>query len=196
MNIRTCALLVAIACLGALTTLYLYSGPVNKTQQSILDQNSVDTIEAQEKAFNAPHPDFPPPTFEALLAQAEQGNAQAQYLLGQRYNFGDGVTQDRKKAVAWQTRAATQGHATAQYVLGLMYSAGEGVPQDTGQAVVWISRSADQGLAEAQHALGMMYQNGKDVPRDPEKAMALLRKAAAQGNKGAQRDLSENKAYP
>ena len=195
MNKKTCALLVTIACLGALAGLYLYLGTANETQQSILDQNSVDKIETQEKAFNAPHPDFPPPTFEALLAQAEQGNAQAQFLLGQRYNFGDGVTQDRKKAVAWQTRAAMQGHATAQYVLGLMYSAGEGVHQDTKQAVVWISRSADQGLAEAQHALGMMYQSGKDVPRDPEKAMELLRKAAAQGNKGTQNDLSESKAH-
>lgn len=194
MNKQTCALLVAIACLGALAALYLYSGPVNKTQQSILDQNSVDKIETQEEAFNTPHPDFPPPSFETLLAQAEKGNAQAQYLLGQRYNFGDGVTQDRKKAVAWQTRAATQGHATAQYVLGLMYSAGEGVQQDTKQAVAWISRSAEQGLAEAQHALGMMYQRGEDVPRDPEKAAELLRKAADQGNKGAQKDLSESKA--
>jgi len=194
-NKQTCALLVAIASLGALTAFHLYFGTVNETRQGILDQNSVDKIETQEKAFNAPHPDFPPPSFEALLAQAEKGNAQAQYLLGQRYNFGDGVPQDRKQAVAWQTRAATQGHATAQYVLGLMYSAGEGVPQDTKQAVVWISRSAEQGLAEAQHALGMMYRTGEDVPRDPGKAAELLRKAAAQGNKGAQRDLFESKAH-
>ena|GEM_PF-3194863 len=195
MNKQTCALLVAIASLGALAALYLYFGTVNETQQSILDQNSVDKIENQEKAFNAPHPDFPPPSFESLLAQAEKGNAQAQYLLGQRYNFGDGVTQDRNKAVAWQTRAATQGHATAQYVLGLMYSAGEGVHQDTKQAVAWISRSAEQGLAEAQHALGVMYQTGEDIPRDPEKAAEWLRKAAAQGNKGAQKDLSESNAH-
>lgn len=195
MNKQTCALLVAIACLGALAALYLYLGPVGETRQSILDQNTADKIESQEEAFNAPHPDFPPPSFEALLAQAEKGNAQAQYLLGQRYNFGDGVPQDRKKAVAWQTRAAMQGHATAQYVLGLMYSAGEGVHQDTRQAVVWISRSAEQGLAEAQHALGMMYQRGEDVPRDPEKAAEWLRKAAAQGHKGAQKDLAECKAH-
>ena len=88
------------------------------------------------------------------LERAEQGNTQAQYLLGRRYYFGDGVPQDRGKAFEWQTRAADQGHATAQYVLGLLYSAGDGVPQDKKKAVEWISRSAEQGLAEAQYASG------------------------------------------
>lgn len=192
MNKQTCALLVAIAWLGAPTLTPLWA--VDETQQSILDQNSADKIENQEKAFNAPHPDFPPPSFDALLEKAEKGDAHAQYLLGRRYNFGDGVTRNREKAVEWQTRAANQGHATAQYVLGLMYSTGEGVQQDTRQAVAWISRSAEQGLAEAQYALGMMYQTGEDVPRDPEKAAELLGQAAAQGNEGAMRQLSARKA--
>lgn len=192
MNKQTCALLVAIGCLCALAAPPLWA--VDQTEQSILDQSSADKIETQEKAFNAPHPDFPPPSFEDLLEKAEKGDAHAQYLLGRRYNFGDGVTRNREKAVEWHTRAANQGHATAQYVLGLMYSAGEGVHQDTKQAVAWISRSAEQGLAEAQYALGMMYQTGEDVPRDPEKAAELLRKAAAQGNEGAKRQVSADKA--
>ena len=191
MNKQTCALLVAIGCLAAPAAMPLWAA--DETEQSILDQSSADKIETQEKAFNAPHPDFPPPSFNALLEKAEKGDAHAQYLLGRRYYFGDGVTRNREKAVEWHTRAANQGHATAQYVLGLMYSADEGVHQDTRKAVAWISRSAEQGLAEAQYTLGMMYLTGENVPHDPEKAVELLRKAAAQGNEGAMKHLSESK---
>ena len=193
MNRQTCALLVAIAGLGASAATPLWA--VDETEHSITARSSADKIETQEKAFNAPHPDFPPPSFDVLLEKAEQGDAHAQYLLGRRYNFGDGVTRNREKAVEWHTRAANQGHATAQYILGLMYGAGEGVHQDTRQAVAWISRSAEQGLAEAQYALGMMYLTGEDVPRDPEKAAELLRKAAAQGNEGAKRQVSAGREH-
>ena len=40
---------------------------------------------------------------------AEQGNADAQYLLGGVYFIGEGVPQDYKTAVKWTTRAAEQG---------------------------------------------------------------------------------------
>jgi len=190
MNTQNRALLVAIACLG----LAMWAAPrlwaVDETLQGILDQNSADKIDTPQDATNAAHPDFPPPSFDDVLKRAEKGEAQAQHLLGRRYYFGDSVTQDREKAVEWQTRAANQGHATAQYVLGLLYGAGEGVHRDTQKEVAWITRSAEQGLAEAQYALGMMYQAGEDVPQDSHKAAELFSGAAAQGHEGARRQLS------
>lgn len=153
-----------------------------------LHQSSAEKIETTQDAINAPHPDVPPPSFAATLARAEQGDAQAQHLVGRRYYFGDGIIQDRKKAVEWQTMAADQGHATAQYVLGLLYSMGEGVSEDKAKAVVLITRSAEQGLAEAQHALGMMYQTGDGVAQDSEKAQEWLSRATAPGAGGAIRD--------
>lgn len=171
--------------LGILTPQLLWA--MGDTQQDALEQNRA-TI--QQEVINTPHPAFPPPTFEDDLKQAERGEANAQYVLGRRYYYGDGVILDRRKAVEWQTRAANQGHATAQYVLGLLYLAGEGVHQDSQQGVAWISRSAGLGLAEAQYALGMMYQNGEDVPQDTKKAKELFVKAARQGNAGARKQLA------
>lgn len=49
--------------------------------------------------------------FEPL---AEQGDANAQRSLGIMYAYGEGVTQDDVKAVAWYRRAADQGYAAAQ----------------------------------------------------------------------------------
>ena len=98
--------------------------------------------------------------------KADQGDADAQYLLGIAYDFGRGVPQDDTEAVAWYRQAADQDHAASQYNLGLMYGNGEGVPQDDTEAVAWYRQAADQGLADALYNLGFMYQNGRGVPQD------------------------------
>jgi len=66
---------------------------------------------------------------------AEQGDAAAQYNLGQMYRFGKGVIQDYAEAVKWYRKAAEQGYALAQNNLGYMYANGEGVTQDYATAV-------------------------------------------------------------
>ena len=76
---------------------------------------------------------------------AEQGNASAQYNLGQIYRRGDGVPQDYKTEVKWYTRAAEQGNATAQYNLGVMYEEGNGVLQDDVYAHMWWNIAASNG---------------------------------------------------
>ena len=48
---------------------------------------------------------------------AEQGDADAQTLLGVMYRKGLGVPQDDKTAVKWYKLAAEQGYATAQFIL-------------------------------------------------------------------------------
>ena len=46
---------------------------------------------------------------------AEQGNAEAQFSLGFRYDEGEGVPQDSQEAVKWWRKAAEQGHDQAQF---------------------------------------------------------------------------------
>ena len=57
---------------------------------------------------------------------ADQGDADAQYILGVMYGKGEGGTKNKKKAVEWWQQAADQGHTEAQYNLGVMYGRGEG----------------------------------------------------------------------
>ncbi len=54
-----------------------------------------------------------------LYEAAEQGNADAQFLLGACYYKGKGVEQDHAKAVYWFEKAAEQGYVYAQYILKL-----------------------------------------------------------------------------
>ncbi len=119
-----------------------------------------------------------------LLAKVGQGDAEAQYELGNAYFFGDGVGQDHKKAVRWFSRSAGQGHAGAQHALGRSYSYGEGVLQNYRIAAEWYRKAADQENAAAQAKLGFAYATGEGVERDFTEAYAwlILAKAAEQGD--------------
>ena len=69
-------------------------------------------------------------TVEWYQKAAQQGDAQAQFNLGEMYRRGHGVTQDYEKAVEWYQKAAQQGDAQAQFNLGEMYRRGHGVTQN------------------------------------------------------------------
>jgi TPR repeat protein len=112
---------------------------------------------------------------------AEQGNAFAQFNLGQIYTQGKGVPQDYAEAVKWWRKAAEQGNAPAQYNLGVMYLHGQGVRQDYAQAVKWYRKAAEQGYAGAQNNLGYMYGLGLGVRQDYVTALMWVNLAAAQG---------------
>ena len=53
----------------------------------------------------------------SIKKAAEQGDAQAQFNLGNCYAKGEGVSKDLKEAVKWWCRAADQGNAKAQEAL-------------------------------------------------------------------------------
>jgi len=97
---------------------------------------------------------------ELFRKAAEQGNADAQFNLGQMYDQGKGVKQDYAKAVELFRKAAKQGNADAQYNLGQMYDKGKGVKQDYAKAVAWYGKAAEQGDAYAQYNLGVAYREG------------------------------------
>ena len=125
----------------------------------------------------------------ALVRSAEQGDAAAQFDLGDRYFNGDGVPQDDGEAVRWFRLAADQGDARAQDNLGISYGNGRGVPQDESEAVRWFRLAAAQGDASAQANLGGRYATGRGVPQDDGEAVRWFRLAAAQGNARAQTAL-------
>ncbi len=118
----------------------------------------------------------------AIQKSAEQGDAEAQGLLGIKYSLGDGVPQDDQQAAAWYRKAAEQGDAIAQSLLGATYESGRGLPQDYGLAVAWYRKAAEQGNAKAQCRLGIMYSFGRGVPQSYSLAYSWLSVATALGN--------------
>ena len=120
---------------------------------------------------------------------AEQGDAVAQFNLGNLYRRGEGVPEDAGQAAVWYHKAAEQGHADAQALLSHLYFQGNGVLKDVGQAVIWLRKAAEQGHARAQGTLGAVYREGESVPKDAGEAAAWFRKAAQQGDAFAQTGL-------
>ena len=86
--------------------------------------------------------------FKLIKPFAEQGDANAQYVLGSMYDNGYGVIENDKKAVKWYRLAADQGDASAQYNLGNMYRRGEGVLQDNKKAHMWYNITRANGEKE------------------------------------------------
>jgi uncharacterized protein len=104
---------------------------------------------------------------------AEQGNAIAQYNLGDMYRVGEGVSADNSAAAIWYRKAAEQGYARAQNNLGVMYDNGEGVGQDDISAYIWFSLAAANGFKEAVRNRKMVAR--RMVPEQIEEAQKLAR---------------------
>ncbi|MEH6531717.1 MAG: tetratricopeptide repeat protein, partial [Photobacterium frigidiphilum] len=124
-----------------------------------------------------------------LKLNAEQSFAQDQYILGVRYDYGQGVKQSYQEATKWYRKAAEQGNASAQFNLGIMYDNGQGVKQSDQEATKWFRKAAEQGYASAQFNLGVMYKNGQGVKQSYQEAAKWYRKAAKQGYASAQNNL-------
>jgi TPR repeat protein len=120
-----------------------------------------------------------------LQKSADAGDAQAEFALGQAYDFGKGIAQNDPAAYAWYRKAAEQGFAPAQNALGLMYREGRGVEQSKEKAVEWYRKAAQQKFAKAMFNLGTAYYNGDGVAINDIAAYAWFLLAQQYGSEPA-----------
>ena len=78
-----------------------------------------------------------------LQRAAERGEPAAQYVLGLRYESGEGGIKEPVLAVSWYRKAAEQGLADAQQALGYDYYKGVGETRDLASALHWFQLAAD-----------------------------------------------------
>ena len=126
--------------------------------------------------------EWTPEMVAEVKAQAEAGDADAQFNLGLTYYHGQGVRQDYAEARRWYEKAVAQGHPQAQLNLGVMYSQGQGVRQNLVEARRLYEMAASQGNAQAQFNLGVMYDNGIGVRQDKRTAKEWFGRACDNGD--------------
>jgi TPR repeat protein len=127
---------------------------------------------------------------DVVKQSAEQGDANAQLMLGTLYEDGvGGLPSDLRLAAKWYEKSAKQGYTKAQYNLALLYEDGRGVDKDYKQAAYWYEKAANAGFSEAQNNLGLLYILGNGVKKDQKRAKQLFSASAAQGNADAARNL-------
>ena len=146
-------------------------------------------------------------TFNAMVALASKGDAEAQYHVGMMYNNGIGTRKDLRQAFEWFQKAAASNDPLGAYKLGCYYDGqGEGVVSvDPSEALKYKLVAAKAGYALAQHDVALLY----DKQGNPEEALKWWKLAGDQGypralyrlsmvysaGKGAPRDLSLSYAY-
>ncbi len=129
--------------------------------------------------------------FDRKLEQAQNGNAEAQYDVGYRYEKGRGVEEDEDEAFVWYTKSAEQNLDKGQYKVGVAYLKGTGVDQDLEVAKVWLKKAADQGYPPAQYQLGKLLANKRN--RDYSGALVWLQKAQDNGYEPATGEIRKVK---
>jgi uncharacterized protein len=105
-----------------------------------------------------------------LQPLADQGNAQAENLIGQMCLYGLGRPKDLPAGLEWERKAAGQGLVEAQNQLGAAYRDGLGVKQDYSEAMKWFLKAANQGDFSAQYSIAELYANGQGVKKDEAEA--------------------------
>ncbi len=124
--------------------------------------------------------------FESALREwqplAALDHADAQYQIGNLYEYGRGVPQSDSEAAKKYTSAAKRGHSEAQYRLGILYDNGWGVVKNDIEAAQWYKMAAELGHDYAQFDLALMYAYGTGVKQDHVQAYMWMSMAIAQGN--------------
>ncbi|OQA34996.1 MAG: Beta-lactamase HcpA precursor [Betaproteobacteria bacterium ADurb.Bin341] len=112
----------------------------------------------------------------------DQGVAAGCFNVGLMYEKGEGVGEDKKKAVQFYDKACSMGDADGCNDLGVMYLKGEGVGEDKKKAVQFYNKACGMGNATGCFNLGVMYGKGEGVGEDKKKAAQFYNKACGMGD--------------
>lgn len=126
--------------------------------------------------------------FDFQMKLAQKGNAEAQFKVGEMYETGFGVKEDKAEAANWIMKAADQGHETAGFKLLYWDIEKNGVSDANKGKLEELRAKAKDGNAQAQYYVGKMYSRGVGVERDSGKALDWLNKAALVGVLEAERE--------
>ena len=123
---------------------------------------------------------------KAAEPENQNGDPEAQYLVGISYDKGFGVAADKQKAFEWLKKSSDQGYLKAQILTALCYEKGIGVAVNKTDAFkLWLYIATYKNHPWVQNKLASYYhEQGKH-----EDAKKWLRNAAAQGNKEAEESL-------
>lgn len=121
-------------------------------------------------------------TEDVVLKQANEGNAESQYTIAERYlNGTDNYEKDEQQAIEWYIRSATNGNVKSMLKLADYYSKAEEPKKDNKSAFKYYFLAAKNGNKEGLYNVGKAYYYGVGVEKNTEKAIMYLEKAAQQG---------------
>lgn len=94
-----------------------------------------------------------------LIAQANQGDRNAQYQLAIDYQSGQNTPVSVDDAFYWFQQAAESGHVSAMIQLAGAYLNGSGTGKDTDKALFWLTKAFAAGNQDAAVRIGQLYES-------------------------------------
>jgi TPR repeat protein len=120
---------------------------------------------------------------------AEQANGEGVNALGDKYEFGTGVSPNLQTAIDWYCRAIAQGNPRALNNVAILYSQDIGVPRDPGVARDLWRQWAERGHPNSAYNLGVSLLAAPGASEDKREGLLWLRRAAMVGQAAAQQQL-------
>eukprot|EP01040_Poterioochromonas_malhamensis_P005290 gene5290-5673_t len=117
-----------------------------------------------------------------LQRASDAGVPQAHHCLAVMYEYGRGIAQDFKKAIALYERAVEQNQIESMYNLGLMYAYGRGASQDFHQARSYFEKAANFQHAPSTYYIGVFKTYGYGCTVNYEQALRWFQRAVALGD--------------
>ena len=93
-----------------------------------------------------------------LKEAAQEGNADAAFLLAVAYEQGSIAPKSAPKSLEWYEKAALLGDVDAMMLTGWRYYKGEGCSKDLSKAKAWFKKAAKLGDKEASELLILLEE--------------------------------------
>ncbi len=113
---------------------------------------------------------------ENFEKSANLGNRHGQYTIALLYDRGEGVIEDKQKALNWALLAAAQGDRDATYASAVWLERGYSGKAEPFLAVSLYEKAAEQGHVNAMKSLVAIYGGDAGVPKNKERAQYWLKK--------------------
>lgn len=156
----------------------------NIARTNALAQKVSHTTHRQDKKVNRRF------NLAALQKRALAGNDKAQFELARRFWLGEGVAENKEKALKWYRLAAEQGNSDYQMAYGLILCWEDNLQQGFQDGFNWICKAAKQGHIGAQYFVAVEYAIGDHIKKNLFKAAKWYQSAAALGHPEAQYNLA------
>ena len=111
---------------------------------------------------------FAAENIKQLRAEAEKGNPQSMFLMGNEYFYGSGETKRNFTLAAyWYQRSASAGFVDAMFNYAVCLDRGFGVKQNQYEAYQWYKKASDAGSKHAKYNMAQLLMSG--IPENKEK---------------------------
>lgn len=131
--------------IGSMKITLIQGDEIHQSQPAIRALTAAEV--ARANARNSKNRD----SFERALWEADQGNIQAMYQVGQYYESGKGVEKNYAQAMRWYKSAFFTGEKYGAVAVGNLYENGLGVEKNLKKALTWYKRGSAVNEPEARN---------------------------------------------